>query len=131
MESGEPTHAAAVEIEACAARHEKPQALSVLVVFALDPALPRSPLVELVEYHERLPRRPPRGANLPAIVALVPTQIEPRSVGLQKPASEGRLSHLARAGQKDHLLGQIRADRSFEIAILDHTTNLATSQIVL
>ena len=47
--------AAAVDVEPGAAGDEEPQPLAVLVELALEPTLPATPLVKLVQHHERVP----------------------------------------------------------------------------
>jgi hypothetical protein len=109
-----------VHVEAGAAGNEEAEMVAVLVEFAFEPSLPAPPLVQLVENDERLPARPTRGANLLAVGAVVPAQVEPAFPGRQDPLGERRLADLARSGDEDHLAREVVPDGSLQIARLVH-----------
>jgi len=74
-----------------------------------------------VRGHQVLEAGAPAGAtNLPAIVTVVPAEVEAGLVLLQHAPGQSGLSDLARAGQQDHLRLEVGPDDGLEIASLMH-----------
>ena len=107
--------AAPVDVEPGAARDEEAQALAVLVELALEPALPAAPLVQLVEHDQRVAAGPAGGADLPAVLAVVPAEVGAGLPASQDLARERRLADLPRAGEEDHLRPEVLPDGPLEV----------------
>jgi hypothetical protein len=76
--------------------------------------------VQLVQHDQGAPAGPARRADLAAVVAVIPTEVQAAIVVGQDPLGEGGLADLARAGEPDHLPGQILANRRGEGALGSH-----------
>jgi hypothetical protein len=62
-----------------------------------------------------------RGADLAAVAAVVPGEIEAfvsADLRREQLLCERRLADLTRAGEKDHLAGEVGPDRRFKIAVI-------------
>ncbi len=111
---------AAVDVEAGAARDEEAEPTPVLVVLALQPALPGTPLVDLVEDDQPFAAGPAGGAEVLPVLPVVPVEVEADGFGLENPPGDGGLPDLAWSGEEDHLAGEVLADEGLQVPFHGH-----------
>ena len=68
-----------VHIEASAAGDKEPEAVPVLVEFALDPPLPGALFMKFIEDQQRPAGRPSGRPDLVPVLTVVPVQVEART----------------------------------------------------
>ena len=112
--------AAAVNIHAGAAGDEEAETIPVFIELTLDPSFPALPFVQFVEDHKGGSGRPLGVPDRPAVLSVVPIQVETRAPTVEDHLGKGCLADLAGSCYEDHFPLEVSVDRPFEIAVDSH-----------
>ena len=76
--------------------------------------------MQLVEHDQGRAGGPSGRPDLPAILAIVPVQVQPGARAGEDAPGQRRLADLPGAGDEDHLAGQVLPDRGLQVAAAHH-----------